>query len=170
MVILALSVHLTTLFSWASLTEQLTSTSCTYFGLKLTTTLLESVEGRRTVVWDRAGITLWTLGSAVQSDTYLQPDMLQTALDGPVLITDGLTLGVPMKFSIKYDTVKSGWSIVFIKGSQVTTFKKKIFLTLKINFVLANSAEPDEMTHYVAFIWVVTVCQSTCLGVSSTLK
>ena len=38
---------LTTLFSWASLTKQVTSTSCTFCLLKLTTTLLESVEGRR---------------------------------------------------------------------------------------------------------------------------
>ena len=33
MVILGRSVHVTTLFSWASLTKQLTSTSCTYFRL-----------------------------------------------------------------------------------------------------------------------------------------
>ena len=26
-----------------------------------------------------------------------------------------------------------------------------IFLSLKIKFVLANSADPDEMSHYVAF-------------------
>ena len=32
-------------FSLASLTKGLTSTLCTYFGLLLTTTLLESVEG-----------------------------------------------------------------------------------------------------------------------------
>ena len=33
-------------FSWASLNKQLTSTSCTYFRLLLTTTLLESFSGR----------------------------------------------------------------------------------------------------------------------------
>ena len=33
MAILRQSLHLTTLFSGASLTKQLTSTSCTYFGL-----------------------------------------------------------------------------------------------------------------------------------------
>ena len=33
MVISGQSVHLTTLFSWASLTKRLTSTSCTYFRL-----------------------------------------------------------------------------------------------------------------------------------------
>ena len=31
---------------------------------------------------------------------------------------------------------------------------------------LANSADPDEMQHYVDFISIFTVCQSTCLGVS----
>ena len=43
-------VHLATLISWASLTKRLTSTLCTYFGLKMTTTLLESAEGRRMAV------------------------------------------------------------------------------------------------------------------------
>ena len=33
-------------------------------------------------------------------------------------------------------------------------------------FILANSADPDEMLHKVAFNWVLTVCQSTCLLVS----
>ena len=33
-------------FSWASLNKQLTSTSCTYFRLQLTTTLLEWFSGR----------------------------------------------------------------------------------------------------------------------------
>ena len=37
------------------------------------------------------------------------------------------------------------------------------FLSLKIDFVSANSDDPDELCH---FIWVFTVCQSTCLEVS----
>ena len=57
-----------------------------------------------------------------------------------------------MEFFIKFDTVKSGWSIVYIKGSQVIISKKNmIFLSLKIDLVLANSADPDEMPHYAAF-------------------
>ena len=55
------------LFSWARLTKRLTCTSCTYFCLWLTATLLESAKGRRvavenislsimTKVWDRAAI------------------------------------------------------------------------------------------------------------------
>ena len=38
------SIHLTTLFSWASLTKRLTSTLCTYLRLLLTKTLPESAE------------------------------------------------------------------------------------------------------------------------------
>ena len=34
------------------------------------------------------------------------------------------TLFVPMEFPIKFDTVMSGWSIVYIKGSQVIISKK----------------------------------------------
>ena len=54
---------------------------------------------------------------------------------------------VPMEFPIKFDTFKSGWSIVYIEGSQVII----VFLSLKIDFVLANSADPDEMPQFVAF-------------------
>ena len=74
------SVHLTTHFP-----EQLT-TSRTYFRFLLTTTLLESGEGRRMVVeiiswslcskvWDRAGIKLQAPGSAVRhiTDCAMQP-------------------------------------------------------------------------------------------------
>ena len=44
MVMLKWLVHLTTHFSWARLTKQLTSTLCTYFRLKLSTTLLETAK------------------------------------------------------------------------------------------------------------------------------
>ena len=69
------SVHLTTFFPWASLTKQLTSTSCTYFHLLLNITFLESTERMRMAVeiisWsisakvlDWARIKLATPGSA----------------------------------------------------------------------------------------------------------
>ena len=35
------------------------------------------------------------------------------------LVYKGLTLFVPMEFPRKFDTVKSGWLIVYIEGSQV---------------------------------------------------
>ena len=43
--------------------------------------------------------------------------------------------------------MKSGWSIIYIQGSQVIISPKQYFLSLKIDFVLANSADPDEMPH-----------------------
>ena len=60
-----------------------------------------------------------------------------------------LTLLRPMEFSLKFDTIKSGWSFVFIRGSKVIISKKNI--ALKIDFVLARSADPDEMPPDVAF-------------------
>ena len=38
----------------------------------------------------------------------------------------------------------------YIKGSQVIISAKNC-ISLKIDFVLANSADPDEMPHYAAF-------------------
>ena len=41
----------------------------------------------------------------------------------------------------------------YIEGSQVIISPKTLFviLSLKITFVVANSADPDEMPHYIAF-------------------
>ena len=53
-----------------------------------------------------------------------------------------------MEFSIKFDTVKAGCSIVYIEGSQVV----HVFLSQSIIFVIANnSANPDEMPPSAAF-------------------
>ena len=52
-----------------------------------------------------------------------------------------------MEFPIKFDTRKSGWSM----GTQVIVSKNFTFLSLKFDFVLANSAHPDEMPHDEAF-------------------
>ena len=54
-----------------------------------------------------------------------------------------------MEFAIKFDTVKSGWSIVYIEGYNLKIY---IFLSRKIYFVLASSADPDEMPHDAAFL------------------
>ena len=57
-----------------------------------------------------------------------------------------------MEFSIKFNIVKSGWNIVYIEGLQVTISEKNVvFLSLKIDFVLANNANLDEMQCYAAF-------------------
>ena len=77
MVIAGRSVHLTTLFSWASLNKQLTSNRAHTFVCNWQQPFMnDSAEGRRmtveiiswsisTKVWDRAGIELATPGSAV---------------------------------------------------------------------------------------------------------
>ena len=62
-----------------------------------------------------------------------------------------LSLFRQMEFSIKLHTKKSGLSITYMEGSQVIIVKKILYYSLKINFVLANSDNPDEMVHKVAF-------------------
>ena len=57
-----------------------------------------------------------------------------------------------MELPIKFDTVKSGWSIVYIEGSQIIISKYIVCLSLKIDFISAKSADPDEMPHDAAFI------------------
>ena len=56
-----------------------------------------------------------------------------------------------MEFSIKFDTVKSGWSIVYFEGLQVSITKKFRILSLKIDLVLENHADPYKMPPYAAF-------------------
>ena len=56
-----------------------------------------------------------------------------------------------MNFSIKVNTIKLEWSIVYIEGSSVNFQKIFFFLSLMIDFILANSANPDEMPPYAAF-------------------
>ena len=52
------------------------------------------------------------------------------------------------------------------RGHRLQFPENVVFFSLKIDVVLANSADPDEMPPYAAFLWVFTVCQRTCLGVS----
>ena len=40
---------------------------------------------------------------------------------------------------------------MYIDGSQVTHTQNIVFLSLKIDFVLANSADPDEMSDHATF-------------------
>ena len=55
-----------------------------------------------------------------------------------------------MEFSIKLHTIRSGWSIVYIEGSQVINSNKH-FISFSEDFVFVNSADPDEMSLYAAF-------------------
>ena len=50
---------------------------------------------------------------------------------------------------------------IILRGHKLY-FRKKCILSLTIDFVLANSADSDQMR-----IWVCTVCQNTDLGANS---
>ena len=72
-----------------------------------------------------------------------------------------LSLTLTQIVAIFIHAIKSGQSIVYIEGHRFYNFKKVLLLP-KINFVISNSADPDEMLHYMRhLIWVFTVCQST---------
>ena len=62
-----------------------------------------------------------------------------------------LALCILMNSTIQFDTINFGWLIVHIKGSQVRISKQDEFQSLKIVFILVNSADLDEMLHYAAF-------------------
>ena len=57
-----------------------------------------------------------------------------------------LTLLGLMEYSVKLDTVKSGWSIIYIEGSQVIISERK-----KMYFFLYSLRIDDEMSHNAAF-------------------
>ena len=61
-----------------------------------------------------------------------------------------ITLSAPKDSSFWFYTIHLGWFIVYIEGSQVIIFKI-YFLSLKIDYVSANSADPNETPQYVAF-------------------
>ena len=53
----------------------------------------------------------------------LSPKTIGLFRTGVCLRQVALTLFIPMKLFLKLLTIKSGWSIVYIEGSQVTIFK-----------------------------------------------
>ena len=59
-----------------------------------------------------------------------------------------LTLLGAMGFSIQLHRRKSEWFLVYLKGSQVIISENNVFLSLKIDFVLAlpftNGLDPDQ--------------------------
>ena len=61
------------------------------------------------------------------------------------------TLDILMNPSIWFDTMSQGWFIVYIKGSQVGISKLRHTPVPEYFFILANSKDPDEMPHNVAF-------------------
>ena len=63
-----------------------------------------------------------------------------------------------MEFPIKFETGEDS-PLYIPRGHRLWFPKQIIFLLLKIDFVLANSADPDEMLHNAAFhLGVFTVC------------
>ena len=59
----------------------------------------------------------------------------------------------------KATPITSAWAIVYIEGLKV--LKIIVFLSLKIDFVIANSEDPDEMPRQSKhFILAFTVCQT----------
>ena len=59
-----------------------------------------------------------------------------------------------MDSPIWFDIINFEWSIVYISRGHRLKFPDEIvcvFPFLKIAFVFANSVDPDEMPHYVAF-------------------
>ena len=56
-----------------------------------------------------------------------------------------------MDYTIHNDTIRMELSILYLKGLSVKISKNDAFLSLKIVFILANSADPDEMPHKAAF-------------------
>ena len=75
----------------------------------------------------------------------------QRIQDGPFppdsLTIAHLTLYRPMDSSIKLQTIH----LEIFRGHRLLIFNKNVFYSLKNNFVLANSADPDEMLHYSTF-------------------
>ena len=61
---------------------------------------------------------------------------------------------------------------VYTVGSQIMISKKYSIFSLDLDFVVTNTqniGDPDEMRHNRLmghFIWIFTVCQSSCSGVS----
>ena len=57
-----------------------------------------------------------------------------------------------MDYPINFDTISMRWSILyFLRGHRSYFQNFDIFLSLKIVFILANSADPCEMRHHSVF-------------------
>ena len=63
-------------------------------------------------------------------------------------------LCILVDFPVQIATIRMGLSIICFKGSHVDFPNKYVLQSLNIAFIIANSADPDEMQHY-----VFTVCQ-----------
>ena len=55
-----------------------------------------------------------------------------------------------MDFPIHIDTISMGLPTLYFKGLHVVISKLRC-ISMKFFYILANSADPDEMQHYAAF-------------------
>ena len=62
-----------------------------------------------------------------------------------------LTLFGPMEYSLKFDTVKQDGPLYILRDDRLQFQKNIAFLSLKINFVLANSSYPDDAAFHLGF-------------------
>ena len=65
-----------------------------------------------------------------------------------------------MEYSIHIDTISMALIILYFEGSQID-----ISMSLKMGFILANSANSYRISPYDAFIWAFSVCQGPGLEV-----
>ena len=56
-----------------------------------------------------------------------------------------------MDFPIQIATIRMGLPIIWFQGSQVDFPNKYVLQSLNIEFIITNSADPDEMQHYATF-------------------
>ena len=68
-----------------------------------------------------------------------------------------------MEFSIKLNTIKSEWSTAYSEEPTVIISKTIMFFFFKIDFVIANSADPEEMPHQAEFHLVLNSLQNYLL-------
>ena len=76
-----------------------------------------------------------------------------------------------MDSPIWFDTINLGWFIVYVKGSQVIISKLRCILVSEGFFSPCQTVQILMKCLIVwHFIWIFTVCQSTCSGVSSVQR
>ena len=82
------------------------------------------------------------------------------------MLYETLTLLILINYSKHIDTISMEVSILQFKGLSFIFLLNGVHLSLKIDFILTNSADSDEMSPYATFHLSLTVCPSTCLRVS----
>ena len=74
---------------------------------------------------------------------HVMSNMLYFKINSPLFIL--------VDFPIHIDSISIDLSILYLWGSKIEILHFNIFLSMKIYFILANSADPDKMSYYVAF-------------------